>query len=135
MTKLYITRFEHNRANGWWVRVPGHPCKLFSDRPHGGKKLALQAATEYRNQLCPTPKRHIRSTPRKSHVRNTSGKIGVSKIVERGKHVGWRVFWNHPTHLQKSFCLRFKQFGIKAHTLASRLRDTLEEVLDNKIND
>jgi hypothetical protein len=57
-----ITRFDYNRSHGWWVRFEyrDHPIsKLFSDSRYGGKRKALAAAREYRDEVLLTlPKRH-----------------------------------------------------------------------------
>lgn len=62
-----ITRVRYARTRGWWVRfqrtVRGKRrvfSKLFSDGPHGGARLALAAARQWRDQTwrqIPPPKR------------------------------------------------------------------------------
>ena len=51
---VHITRYEFNRTNGWWVRIyrkGALKSKLFSDKSHGGKRKALLAAREWRDEV------------------------------------------------------------------------------------
>lgn len=58
-----ITRMDYSRSHGYWVRFEylAHPIsKLFSDSRYGGKRKALKAAVQYRDEVALTlpPRRH-----------------------------------------------------------------------------
>jgi hypothetical protein len=91
---------------GWYVRVTFNGmqrCKFFSDRAHGGKEKALEAAIRFRNQA-----EQELGKPRTDRLviarnpRNSSGIMGVqrkTKVVrtpagERVVVKGFQVTWN-----------------------------------------
>jgi hypothetical protein len=56
MTDLrYITRFDYEKARGYWVRykqrTPHATQRFFSDTKLGGKRRALTAAVAFRDEL------------------------------------------------------------------------------------
>lgn len=57
-----ITRMDYKRTHGWWVRFERLGrliSKTFSDGCYGGKRKALVAAIEYRDEVFKTlPPRH-----------------------------------------------------------------------------
>ena len=97
-----IIRVDHeaSRTHAWRVTVQRHNdivVKMFSDSIHGGKRKALKAAEEYRDELLRrySPYAHaiwVRTRLRRS---NTSGIPGVGRYEERANpHTGYtRVFW------------------------------------------
>ena len=77
-----IKRIDSTKTHGWQVHVRRGgvlKTKLFSDRIHGGKKKALDAAKEHRDQLVSDmaklakPLWKIKRTPR-----TNTGHLGVS---------------------------------------------------------
>lgn len=64
----YVTRFDHGRSHGWWVRVqrrvvrgdkPLVTSQFFADGLHGGRRAALEAAKIFRDaaiKVAPAPK-------------------------------------------------------------------------------
>lgn len=89
-----ITRMEHEKVRGYWVRVVKDGKlhqKLFSDGQYGGKRRALTAARTYRDDL---RKRlygeHADSVRRvcTSFKSNSSGVVGVHYVEkQRGNSV------------------------------------------------
>jgi hypothetical protein len=51
-----ITRFDYRKTHGYWVRFEGAAptTKLFSDGVYGGKRNALKAAQEFRDEWVAT---------------------------------------------------------------------------------
>lgn len=65
MSHKHITRLDHQKTHGWWVRIrrKSNPCsKLFSDGVYGCKQKALEAAVEWRDEkLSISPKQLSRT--------------------------------------------------------------------------
>ncbi|NNE90593.1 MAG: hypothetical protein HKN23_03010 [Verrucomicrobiales bacterium] len=81
-SKKNIKRIDSPKTHGWQVHVRRGgvlKTKLFSDRVYGGKRKALEAAEEYRDQLLSEmaglakPLWKIKRTPR-----TNTGHLGVS---------------------------------------------------------
>lgn len=92
----YLTRFDYGNTIGWQVRVPSQPgqyptvyhSKFFADKMHGGNRKAMAAARDYRDKYLKDSGQenlldasHIRSTIHRSHKNNSSGIIGVRRVV------------------------------------------------------
>jgi hypothetical protein len=62
---------DERRTHGWYVRVRlrsgRYASKLFSDKMHGSKKKALEAAASYRDAMTPEaePKKAAKKAARK----------------------------------------------------------------------
>ena len=65
MSLKHITRLDHQKTHGWWVRIrrKSNPCsKLFSDGVYGCKQKALEAAIQWRDEkLTVSPKQFSRT--------------------------------------------------------------------------
>ena len=65
MSHKHITRLDHQKTHGWWVRIrrKSNPCsKLFSDGVYGCKEKALEAALLWRDEkLTISPKQLSRT--------------------------------------------------------------------------
>ena len=65
MSLKHITRLDHHKTHGWWVRIrrKSNPCsKLFSDGVYGSKQNALNAAIVWRDErLSHSPKQTSRT--------------------------------------------------------------------------
>jgi len=97
-----IIRVDHeaSRTHAWRVTVQRHNdivAKTFSDLVYGGKRKALKAAVEYRDELLRrySPYTHAIWVRTRLRRNNTSGIPGVGRYVERtNPHTGYtRVFW------------------------------------------
>lgn len=127
--ELYITRLDHTKAHGWWVRVYKEGrlvarSKLFSDKVYGGKQLAKNAAIEHRDRLMAehgiTPTRY-----RTVDQRSKSGMVGVmlsKRKSDGGLSVAWVASWVEGGKQRKaSFSIREHGYQ-EAHRLAVEQR-------------
>lgn len=114
---------------GWWVRVRGHPFRLFSDRKYGGKFKSLKAAIKYRDSLPVEDIHRVRFYPKPSK-RNKSGRVGVSEIKGRNDldTMGWRVVWCEPIGVQQShnFLVSTYNTSRAARNAAVKFRESIE---------
>jgi len=84
-----ITRMDHEKVRGFWVRVVKEGelhQKLFSDGQHGGIDPALDAARHYRDQLRKQLFGEFADTGRRvctSFKNNSSGVVGVHYIEKQ----------------------------------------------------
>ena len=91
-----VSRAVSNRAAGWLVRLylpyKNTLAKFFSDRPHGGKKLALAAAQrqlqQWQRQYPERGRLPFRSQPLKS---NKLGVNGISETYHRSGRTGEKL--------------------------------------------
>ncbi len=100
-----ISRIDSGSTHGWFVRGYKNGktySKLFSDKKWGGKRKAMDAAREYRNnllkelELIPAKPRGRRIVFRDS--RNTTGVLGVCRTAKKSANgainecysVSWR---------------------------------------------
>jgi hypothetical protein len=110
----YISRIENEKKHtfGWYVRVKVGDAmyqKLFSDKTYGGKRQALSAALDYRDELekrkalvKPTPKYRI-GYPFGGRINSNTGISGISesflRVRKRSHHViqvSWRENLTQP---------------------------------------
>ena len=118
---------KHN--HGYYVRLSRQgktEAKFFADKSNGGKRAALRAAREYEAELVRKAetrggkKREIKS------VRNTSGKVGVSRSVSRnGDQVYeyWQASWSDSDGKRRSAKFSVNKYGEeKARRLALKAR-------------
>jgi hypothetical protein len=136
-----VYRYEHNGWRGWVVRIKraGVPYVRYVKDGQAGRDISQARAVKYRDwlesRLPPWNKLHRRSAT------NTSGIIGVSRIIDRtrtGTRIPrWVAFWNmaNGRKVKRSFSVlkygerRAKQLAIEARRggvaelLAARTRE------------
>jgi len=84
-----ITRMDHEKVRGYWVRVVKDGKlyqRLFSDGQYGGKRRAMQAAREYRDEVRKKlfgDKADAQRRVFTSCRRNTSGMVGVHYVEKK----------------------------------------------------
>jgi molybdenum cofactor biosynthesis enzyme MoaA len=117
---------KHN--HGYYVRLTRDgktESKFFADKTVGGKRVARRAAKEYEAELLEKAAA-LKRRPRKPSVRNTSGKVGVSRTSygdgpEATEY--WQAAWIDNKGRRKSAKYSVKKYGEdKAKRLASRAR-------------
>jgi hypothetical protein len=133
-----IIRIDHepSRTHAWRVtlqRWNNIIVKTFSDAMHGGKRKALKAAVEYRNELLRqySPLGHevwVRTRLRRN---NTSGIVGVArydKIANPNtgrREIFWLAYWanEHGAKRQRKFSIfRYGERQAKHLAIAERER-------------
>jgi len=130
-----ITRIDAS-TRGYEVRVmrrgKGY-CKLFSDSLCGGKRKALQAAREYRDELvAELADKEItrKQRARKKSVRNYSGVVGVRYVEETDSHGDreytygyWEAQWSPEPGKRKKRRFSVNKYGDEgAYKLALKAR-------------
>jgi hypothetical protein len=124
-----ITRIE-TTTRGWEVRImrrgKGH-CKLFSDVPFGGKRKAMMAAREYRDQLIEelaSKEISRKQRAKRKTQRNYSGVVGVRYVEEterRGENEYtygyWEAQWSPSVGVRKK-----RRFSVNKYGDAEALR-------------
>lgn len=137
-----ISRIDSKHTHGWYVRVYGNggvfTSKLFSDRIHGGKDVALENAIAYRDRytkIAKKFKREGRNPNRrpfysKAPKNNQSGVVGVNEVITqiRGKEVHYfQATWSEGGKANScKFYVSKKRNREDAEKLAVKLR--LEKV-------
>ncbi|NOZ03840.1 MAG: hypothetical protein GXO92_04420 [FCB group bacterium] len=121
-----ISRIDSDAKNmhGWFVRVylsgKVYANKYFSDLKYGGKRKALHAAVEYRdektkerNEAYPDAKYYRRRITRDS--RNKTGIIGISRTTSRNRSgsisESYQVTWRPRPNVVKSRSFSIKKYG------------------------
>lgn len=106
----YITRMDYGNTHGWNVRVPTseidkYDSFFYADGIHGGKREALIAARTFRNLEFRARGLEARLNarwraalgPHSKQGNNTSGIIGVSRVIQWSRHgweyTGWVGHW------------------------------------------
>ncbi len=121
----FIVRMDYKKVKGWFVRVPrmpdGNSSKLFSDGVYGSRLAALYAAIDWRNKKLHRRRATSPSTPRKTFSRNSSGVVGVTKIIRNGVWYGWKAYWNETQREQK-----FERFLFTEHDRRTAYRLAVE---------
>ena len=129
-----VIRIDSDSTHGWQVRVYRHGktySKLFSDRKHGGREEAFEAARAYRAELVeevaalpaqPPARRLIRS-----NKNNSTGVVGISRTFKRDrrgiKHEVYAVSWNPEPGIARGTSFSIKRYGEDtAFRLACELR-------------
>jgi hypothetical protein len=117
---------KHN--HGYYVRLTRNgktESKFFPDRSSGGKRAARRAAKEYEAELIEKAA-SLKKRPRKPSVRNTSGKVGVSRTsYGRGPQASqyWQAAWIDHKGRRKSAKYSIKKYGEdKAMRMAMKAR-------------
>ncbi len=128
-----ITRIdqETKKNHGWYVRIThkgkGH-TKYFPDKKHGGRKKALKAAKEFRDDiLSKLPKYKQEAACKKKRPIKKSGVIGVTHVVSKslkGKcYDYWQAAWVDKTNKRKTAKFSISRYGDeRALALAKRAR-------------
>lgn len=115
----YITRMDYARTTGWWVRFYAGATllesRLFSDRKHGGTKVALAAAKVWRdeNEGKWVTRRPGRPMYTERNRRNVTSVVGVAlRINPRRKGLArfsWAALWSDGGRQ------RTRSFGVASH--------------------
>lgn len=135
-SKPHIVRIDHKSTHGYQVRVPTRPkpmSKFFSDRKFGSKSHALEAATEWRDEMFAehdlplTANRRIRYT----NSRNSTGVLGVGmQWVTKGgyQYKHYVVTWCPRPYQQRNKLFSAHKHGDqKAFELAVKFRKQKEQ--------
>ena len=118
---------KHN--HGYYVRLSRRgkmESKFFADKSNGGKRAALRAARQHEAELMQRAeaqggkRREVRS------VRNTSGKVGVSRSTSRTEdqvYEYWQASWSDAEGRRRSAKFSINKYGEeKARRLAIKAR-------------
>ncbi|NTW49676.1 MAG: hypothetical protein HGB19_08130 [Chlorobiales bacterium] len=135
-----ISRIDTSNTHGWFVRVYRDEAiysKLFSDRRHGGKRKALEAAMAYRDEL-ETLLNKTGNSPRQNTrmpvvVRNKRNKTGVIGVCLRTRQLGdgkisqcYSVTWAPEPGIQRCTSFSVAKWGKKeAFRKACELREKM----------
>ncbi|HIG73180.1 MAG TPA: hypothetical protein EYQ24_00965 [Bacteroidetes bacterium] len=131
-----VIRIDSDSTHGWQVRVYRHGktySKLFSDRKHGGKEEAFEAAVAYRSELEEEVAAMPDAAPRRRLIRrnknNSTGVVGISRTYKRDrrgiKHEVYAVSWNPEPGVARGTSFSIKRYGEDtAFRLACELRWT-----------
>jgi hypothetical protein len=129
-----VIRIDSDSTHGWQVRVYRHGktySKLFSDRKHGGREEAFEAAVAYRKELEAEVAAMPEAAPRRRLIRrnknNSTGVVGISRTYKRDrrgiKHEVYAVSWNPEPGVARGTSFSIKRYGEDtAFRLACELR-------------
>lgn len=129
-----VIRIDSDSTHGWQVRVYRHGktySKLFSDRRHGGREEAFEAATDFRTQLEAEVAELPESAPRRRLIRrnknNATGVVGISRTFKRDRrgvrHEVYAVSWNPAPGVARGTSYSIKKYGEDtAFKMACKLR-------------
>ena len=117
-----VIRIDSDSTHGWQVRVYRHGktySKLFSDRRHGGKEEAFEAALAYREELEREVAALPEAAPRRRLIRsnknNATGVVGISRTYKRDrrgvKHEVYAVSWNPEPGVARGTSFSIKKYG------------------------
>ena len=134
ITRIEVENRDGNVYGGWEVRIQRKSkvrSKFFSDLNHGGKRAALRAAKEYRDQIeILYPKQTVAQKARKRSTRNKSGVVGV-RLHEQKDRRGdyeytywyWVAQWTDGHGKRKTRSFSVHQYGDdEAYRLAVECR-------------
>jgi hypothetical protein len=104
---------------GWLVRLQRNGkayARFFSDKRFGGIRIAQAAAREFRDQVLeqlPPPSRRIRAE--RLTVRNSSGVVGVCRIVRDdsngARYEFWQATWSPAPGIRKTAKFSIRRYG------------------------
>ncbi|MEO0558760.1 MAG: hypothetical protein AAF170_11325 [Bacteroidota bacterium] len=129
-----VIRIDSESTHGWQVRVYRHGktySRLFSDRKHGGREEAFQAAFAYRSELEEEVAQLPDQPPRRRLIRrnrnNTSGVVGISRTYKQDRrgirHEVYAVSWNPEPGVARGTSFSIKRYGEDtAFRMACKLR-------------
>ena len=117
-----VIRIDSDSTHGWQVRVYRHGktySKLFSDRKHGGREEAFEAAVEYRKELEAEVAAMPEAAPRRRLIRrnknNSTGVVGISRTYKRDrrgiKHEVYAVSWNPEPGVARGTSFSIRRYG------------------------
>ena len=89
MSYKHITRLDHQKTHGWWVRIrrKSNPCsKLFSDGIYGCKQKALEAAIVWRDEKLTLSPKQLSRTIESSSKSVKTGVPGLCLSLVPGVH-------------------------------------------------
>ncbi len=119
-----ISRIDSKSTHGWFVRAYRNGktySKLFSDRKHGGRDKAYEAAKAFHENL----RERLKAVPKEtkpqrvvvSDSRNKTGEIGVSRTSRKGPkgavYECFSVSWRPKPGVQKCTSFSIKKYGEK----------------------
>ncbi|MFZ2410154.1 MAG: ATP-binding protein [Candidatus Methanoperedens sp.] len=140
----YITRIDSIKTHGWYIRVPIQGklhSKLFSDLKCGGKDVALQEASKYRDALMVLRGLKKRTPFRiKPTSRSSTGIAGISETYSRvahGRRKGekepcFTVTWSPQPNNKKVKKFFFHRYGGRDSALEAAIafrKEKEEEIL------
>lgn len=129
-----VIRIDSDSTHGWQVRVYRHGktySRLFSDRKHGDREKAFDAAVEYRKQLeeevAQLPDQPARRRLIRRNRNNTSGVVGISRTYKQDRrgirHEVYAVSWNPEPGIARGTSFSIKRYGEDtAFRMACKLR-------------
>ena len=140
-----VIRIDSDSTHGWQVRVYRHGetySKLFSDRKHGGRDQAFEAAVEYRKELVDEVAALPDVEPQRRLIRrnknNTTGVVGVSRTFKRDRrgiaHDVYTVSWNPEPGVARGTSFSIKRYGEEeAFERACKLRwEKMKEIYGDR---
>jgi hypothetical protein len=102
---------------GWQVRLQRggvRHARYFSDRAAGGSQQSLAAAVAWRDERLATLANEVRARVCVSSARNSSGVIGVSRVIIRSspgvEYVFWQASWTPVQGRRQTI-----RFSVKRH--------------------
>ncbi len=102
---------------GWQVRLQRagvRHARYFSDRASGGSQQSLAAAVAWRDELLATLAVEMQTRVCVSSARNSSGVIGVSRVIIRSsdgvEYFFWQASWTPAQGRRRSI-----RFSVKRH--------------------
>lgn len=129
-----VIRIDSDSTHGWQVRVYRHGktySRLFSDRKHGDREKAFQAAVAYRTELeeevAKLPDQPARRRLIRRNRNNTSGVVGISRTYKQDRrgirHEVYAVSWNPEPGVARGTSFSIKRYGEDtAFRMACKLR-------------
>ncbi len=117
-----LSRIDSGSTHGWFVRGYKNGkthSRLFSDKKHGGKEQAFEAATAYRDELF----EKLQSIPQKPRARrlvyrdsrNTTGVLGVCRTAKKNPNGTvtecYSVSWRPEPGVQKCTSFSIRKYG------------------------
>lgn len=137
-----ISRIDQpdNNTHGWFVRIRRDGkalSKFFSDRKHGGKDIALEKATTYRDSHLDEWVSHTKSHDRSMYVSNRSnvGYHGISYTVKNKKKNG-KIYLEHMftvTYTPEKGVNKNKSFYIRKGKTEAEFKNNYEFKLNEAI--
>lgn len=114
-----VIRIDSDSTHGWQVRVYRHGktySRLFSDRKHGGRADAFEAARRHRERLAEAVAELPDAGPRRRLVAHGErGVVGVSRAHKRDRrgvrHEVYAVSWNPEPGVARGTSFSIKRYG------------------------
>ena len=128
------------RSHGWLVRLQRNGeayARFFADSRYGGHLQALDAARAYRDRLVealPSSTRRIRAG--RATIRNSSGVVGVCRVVREesngARYEFWQASWSPAPGTRKTAKFSIRRYGDEgAFELARAAREEGLKEMEN----